>query len=118
MHEAINALIIAAVIVLVIVRRFTPRRMDDRSPLGLPVVLAVIAVAQGNLIDARHETFSTELLAAEIVLALVLGLGLGATMRVWRKPDGTVWSRGTWATLAVFAVSVAVRGGLFALGAA
>jgi hypothetical protein len=37
-------------------------------------------------------------------------------MRVWREHDGSRWSKGTWATLGVFLASVAVRGGLYALG--
>lgn len=118
MHEAINALIIAAMVVLVIVRRFTPRRVGDQKLLVFPVVLAVLALGQGGLVDPRHETVSVGLLVAEMVLALLLGLGLGATMQIWRKPDGSLWSKGTWATLGVFLLSVATRGGLVGLGAA
>lgn len=116
MHEVINALIIAAVVVLVIVRRFTARRLDGRRPYVIPIVLVAIAVAQGHPIDPHHAVVSTGLLAGEIVAALLLGLGLGATMRVWREPDGSTWSRGTWATFGVFLLSIAVRGGLMAVG--
>jgi hypothetical protein len=37
-------------------------------------------------------------------------------MRVWREADGSLWSRGTWATFGVFVASIAVRGGLYGLG--
>jgi hypothetical protein len=116
MHEALNALIIAAVVVLVISRRFRPRRLDERKLLVIPIVVGIIGVAQGSTVDAHHVALSTGLLAAEVVAALFLGAGLGATMRVWREPDGSQWSKGTWATLGVFVASVAVRGGLYAAG--
>lgn len=116
MHEALNGLIIAAVVVLVIARRFQTRRVNETRLLMIPVVIGGIGIAQGNAIDAHHTALSTGLLAAEIVAALLLGLGLGATMRLWRGPDGSQWSRGTWATFGVFLASVAVRGGLYAVG--
>lgn len=116
MHEALNGLIIVAVVALVIVRRFTRRRVDERRLLVIPIVIGIVGIAQGRLIDSHHAELSTGLLAAEVVAALLLGLGLGATMRVWREADGSLWSRGTWATFGVFVASIAVRGGLYAIG--
>jgi hypothetical protein len=116
MHEALNGLIVLAVVAFVIVRRFGRRRVSDQKLLVLPIVIGVIGIAQGNAIDPHHPTLTTGLLAAEIAVALVLGLGLGATMRLWRERDGSTWTRGTWATFGVFLVSVTVRGGLYALG--
>lgn len=116
MHGAINGLIILAVVVFVIVRRFRPRRVDEQRLLVVSLILALIGATQGNVIDSRHAALSTGLLVVEIAAALLLGLGLGATMRVWREHDGSRWSKGTWATLGVFLASVAVRGGLYALG--
>jgi hypothetical protein len=116
MHEALNALIIVAVVVLVIAGRFRRRRIDERRLLVIPIVLGVIGLAQGSTVDAHHAALSAGLLAAEIVAALLLGLGLGATMRVWREPDGSPWSKGTWTTFGVFVASIAIRGGLYAAG--
>jgi uncharacterized membrane protein YsdA (DUF1294 family) len=116
MHEALNALLILAVVVLVIVRRFRPRRVDERRLMVIPVVLGVVGVAQGNAIDGHHAALSAGLLAVEVAAALLLGTGLGATMRLWREHDGSQWSKGTWATFGVFLASVAVRGGLYAIG--
>jgi hypothetical protein len=118
MHEIVNGLIIAAVIVLVLVRRFTRRRVGEGRFFVIPAVVGIIGIAQGGAIDAHHVALSTGLLAAEIVAALLLGLGLGVTMHVWREPDGSHWSRGTWATFGVFLASVAVRGGLLVAGSA
>lgn len=116
MHQVVNGLVILAVIVFVISRRFTRRRVDERRFALMPIVLGGIGVGQGHVIDPHHVVLSTGLLSAEIAAALVLGLGLGATMRVWREADGSGWSRGTWATFGVFLVSIAVRGGLVAAG--
>ncbi|HZE32900.1 MAG TPA: hypothetical protein VE198_15870 [Actinoallomurus sp.] len=116
MHEALNGLIIAAVIVFVIARRFTRRRVDERRLLVIPLVIGGIGIVQGGAIDPQHTGLSAGLLVAEIVAALLLGLGLGATMRVWREPAGDLWSQGTWTTFGVFLASVAVRGGLFGAG--
>jgi hypothetical protein len=116
MHEVINGLIILAVVAFVISRRFTRRRVDERRFVLLPVIVGGIGIAQGNTIDAHHVALSAGLLSVEIAAALLLGLGLGATMRVWREPDGSHWSQGTWPTFAVFLASIAVRGGLVAVG--
>lgn len=116
MHGLLNALIILAVIVLVIVRRFSRRRIERGRLLVLPIVIAGIGIAQGSVIDRHHAELGAGLLAAEVVAALLLGLGLGATMRVWREVDGSPWAKGTWATFGVFVTSVAVRGGLYAIG--
>jgi hypothetical protein len=115
MHEILSGLLVAAVVVIVVVRRFTARRVDG-WPWVLPVVIGIIGLAEGKTIDARHTALSAGLLAAEVIIALLLGLGLGATMRVWRESDGSHWSRGTWATFGIFLASVAVRGGLVAVG--
>ncbi len=116
MHEVINAVLIAAVVAFVIVRRFLARPIDMRKLWVLPVVIAVIGFAQGGAIDTRHTGLSAVLLAAEIVVAGLLGIGLGATMRVWRDTGGSAWSKGTWTTFGVFLLSIATRGGLVALG--
>jgi hypothetical protein len=116
MHEALNALIVLAVVVLVVVRRFTRRRLDERRLLILPLVIGGIGIAQGGVIDTRHTALSAGLLAVEIVAALLLGLGLGATMHVWREADGSLWSRGTGVTFGVFLASIAVRIGLLGVG--
>jgi hypothetical protein len=116
MHEALNGLIVVAVVAFVVVRRFSRRRVDERRLLVLPLVLGVVGIAQGHLTDAHHVALGTGILAAEVAASLLLGLGLGATVRVWREADGSLWSRGTWPAFGVFLASVAVRAGLYGLG--
>ncbi|GAA4615629.1 hypothetical protein GCM10023195_69020 [Actinoallomurus liliacearum] len=116
MHELLNGLIVVAVVVFVIVRRFTARRVDESRFLVLPLIVAVIGLTRGNLLDTHHQMLSAGLLAGEVFAALLLGLGLGATMRVWRASDGSLWNRGTWATFGVFLASVTVRSGMAAAG--
>jgi hypothetical protein len=116
MHEALNGLIIAAVVVIVIARRFGRRRVNEQKALVVPLVIGAIGIAQGNAIDSHHTTLTAGLLTAEVVTAVLLGLALGATMRLWRERDGSSWSQGTWLTFGVFLASIAVRGGLYAVG--
>ncbi len=49
---------------------------------------------------------------------LAAGSAWGWTVRLWRDTDGALWSQGTRATLAAWGGMVAVRVGLFGLGAA
>ncbi|MFF5187834.1 hypothetical protein ACFY30_29405 [Streptomyces sp. NPDC000345] len=59
MSGLINALVIVAVVVLVIGRQFRASPVDaDRRWWVLPEVLAVMALREPGLLDARHHTAS------------------------------------------------------------
>ncbi|MEH0575148.1 MULTISPECIES: DUF1453 domain-containing protein [Streptomyces] len=118
MSGLLNALVIVAVAVLVIVRQFRASRMDtDRRWWLLPGILAVIALREPGLLDARHPTESVLVLGAEVVVSLVMGAAWAWTTRIWVEPDGAVWSKSTKASAAVWAVGIGLRAGLFAVGA-
>ncbi|MFG2881638.1 DUF1453 domain-containing protein [Streptomyces sp. NPDC048297] len=117
MSGLLNALAIVAVVAIVIARQFRARAIDtDRRWWLLPVILAVMAVRGGGILDAHHRTGSASLLAVEMVIGLATGAGWAWTSRVWREPDGVVWSKSTGASLAVWGVGIALRVGVFALG--
>lgn len=115
MSELSSGLLAAGVVVFVIIRRFGTRRIDERRMLVVPAVLGFVGLSQGGAIDRGHAALSGGLLAGELAVALVCGLLLGTTTRLWRTPEGLM-SRGTMATFGVFLLSVAARGGLFAVG--
>ncbi|MET9825319.1 MULTISPECIES: DUF1453 domain-containing protein [unclassified Streptomyces] len=118
MSGLVDVLVIAAVAALVIVRQFRASRIDtDRRWWVLPAVLAVVALREPGLIDAHHPTASVLLLAAEILVGLATGAGWAWTTRVWVEADGAVWSRGSRASVAVWGVGIALRAGLFGIGA-
>lgn len=119
MSGLVDALLIVAVAVLVIARQFRASRIDTgRRWWLLPVILAVVALREPGLVDARHHVASVTLLAAELLTGLAVGAGWGWTTRTWSESDGAVWSKGTRATAIVWAVGIGLRVGLFALGAA
>ncbi|WP_030171913.1 CcdC protein domain-containing protein [Streptomyces sp. NRRL S-813] len=119
MSGLVNALVIVAVAALVIVRQFAARRLDaDRRWWVLPAILAVVALREPGIIDAHHRTESVVLLAAELLIGLGTGAGWAWTTRIWAEPDGTVWTKSTKASAAVWIGGIALRVVLFALGAA
>lgn len=117
MAGLLDALVIAAVAVLVIVRQFLAGRMDaDRRWWVLPGILAVTALREPDLLDARHPTTSALVLGAELIVGLAMGAAWARTTRVWVEADGSVWSKSTRASAAVWFAGIALRLGLFGLG--
>ncbi|MFF0681117.1 DUF1453 domain-containing protein [Streptomyces tendae] len=118
MSGLLDALAVTAVAGLVIVRQLRASRIDtDRRWWVLPVVLGAVALREPGLIDAHHHTAAVLLLTAELVVGLVTGAGWAWTTRTWAEADGAVWSRGTRASIAVWAVGIALRAGLYGVGA-
>ncbi|MBJ7003876.1 DUF1453 family protein [Streptomyces griseofuscus] len=114
-----NALVIVAVVTLVLVRQFRARPIDtDRRWWLLPLILGVIALREPGILDAHHRVGSAALLAVELLIGLAMGAGWAWTTHVWTEPDGAVWSKGTKASAAVWVAGIALRMGLFAIGAA
>ncbi|MEU5255835.1 DUF1453 domain-containing protein [Streptomyces longwoodensis] len=119
MSGLVDALVIVAVAALVIARQMRAVRVDaDRRWWLLPGILVVVALREPGLLDAHHHATSAALLAAELLVGLAIGAGWAWTTRLWTEPDGTVWSKSTKASAAVWLVGIAVRVGLFALGTA
>jgi hypothetical protein len=115
----VDALVIVAVAVVVIARQFRASRVDgERRWWLLPAILAVVALREPGILDPHHHTASVLLLGAELLVGLVTGAGWARTTRIWVEPDGTVWSKSSMASAAVWGVGIGLRGGLFALGAA
>ncbi|MFJ9559509.1 DUF1453 domain-containing protein [Streptomyces fuscichromogenes] len=118
MSGLVNALLIVAVVAVVIVRQFRARPIDTgRRWWLLPVILAVVAVREHGILDTHHRTASALLLATELVVGMVMGAAWAWTTRVWTEADGAVWSKSTKASAAVWFAGIAVRVGLYALGA-
>ncbi|MFD7875646.1 DUF1453 domain-containing protein [Streptomyces sp. NPDC059766] len=116
MSGLVNALVIVAVVVVVVGRQFRARQVDaDRRWWLLPVVLAVVALRESDILDVQHRTASVSLLGVELLIGLAVGAGWAWTTRIWVEPDGAVWSKGTKAGVAVWTVGIALRAGLFGL---
>ncbi|MFH9003420.1 DUF1453 domain-containing protein [Streptomyces afghaniensis] len=119
MAGLVDALVIVVVAVLVIARQFRATPIDgERRWWLLPAILAVVALREPGILDDRHHTASALLLGAELLVGLATGAGWAWTTRIWAEPDGTVWSKSSTASVAVWVVGIGLRAGLFALGAA
>ncbi|MFF4833203.1 DUF1453 domain-containing protein [Streptomyces sp. NPDC001315] len=118
MPGLVNALVIAAVVALVVVRQFRARQVDaDRRWWLVPVILAVVSLREPGMLDADHHSESALLLGVELLIGLATGAGWAWTTRIWVEPDGAVWSKSTKASAAVWIVGIGLRVGLLALGA-
>ncbi|MFD7868136.1 DUF1453 domain-containing protein [Streptomyces sp. NPDC057682] len=119
MSGLVNAVVIVAVVAVVVVRQFSAQPLSgDRSRWVLPGVLLVMALREPALLDAHHEASAAVVLGAELVVGAVTGAGWAWTTRVWRAQDGTLWSRGTRATVYVWAGGLVLRAALYGLAAA
>ncbi|MEU6815982.1 DUF1453 domain-containing protein [Streptomyces sp. NPDC046860] len=117
MSGFVDALVVVAVAVLVIARQFRTHAIDAERRWWLaPAILTVMALRGPGIVDSHHRVESLGLLVAEVAVGLATGAGWAWTTRIWRAPDGVVWSRGTKTTAAVWAGGIVLRGGLFALG--
>ncbi|MBV2357021.1 DUF1453 family protein [Streptomyces sp. J2-1] len=118
MSGLVNALVIVAVVVLVVVRQFRARPVtNDRRWWLLPLILGFVALRGGGLVDPHHHTASVALIAAELVVALATGAGWAWTSRMWTEADGVVWTRSGRTSAFVWIGGIVLRVGLYALGA-
>lgn len=119
MSGLVNVLVIVAVIALVVVRQCSARQISgDRRWWVLPGVLLVMALREPGLVDPHHETLSVVLLGAEVVVGLVTGAAWGWTARLWRAEDGSLWSKGTKATVYAWTAGLILRAALYGVAAA
>ncbi|MER7172475.1 DUF1453 domain-containing protein [Streptomyces mesophilus] len=119
MSEIVNGLVIIGVVALIVLTQFKARRIgDERRWWVLPVVLGFVALGKPDLLGEGQTAQAATLLAVELVLSLAMGALFARTTQVWRADDGAVWSKGSRLTLAVWVGGIAVRAGLYGIGAA
>ncbi|MFJ9679566.1 DUF1453 domain-containing protein [Streptomyces sp. NPDC101194] len=118
MSGPVNILVFVAVVVVVVIRQCSARRItDDKRWWILPGILLVMSLREPGLLDPRHSALSAAILGAELVVGLVTGAGWGWTSRLWREADGSLWSRGTKATVFVWTGGLALRAALYGAAA-
>lgn len=113
----VQLLIAIAVVVLIIGRRFAPRPVSgDRRRWRLPIVLAVIGVA--NLAQLSHHTppitltgTDTAFLIAGGLISAVLGALRGFTVRI-SSQGGELIQRYSIATAALWLATIGLRIGM------
>ena len=117
--NALNYVVIAALVVWVLTRQLKARPVVARKLFVLPIILAVVGI--GSLDSAvpkgAHFT-STDAtwLAVDLTATVVFGVLRGVSIRLYPE-DGVLWRKGTWLTLAGWLLSFAVRAGIGVLAA-
>ncbi len=108
--SAVQILIIAALVIYSIGRRFAGSPVGARS-MTIPFALTGYGVY--TLAHTMHGTPSPAdiaLLGVELVLGIVAGLARGVTIRLYVR-DGVLWQRYTVVTLLIWIAMIAVRVG-------
>ncbi|MFF9351746.1 DUF1453 domain-containing protein [Streptomyces sp. NPDC014734] len=119
MSGFVSILVIVAVVAVVLVRQCTARRIsDDRRRWVLPGVLLVVSLRGPGPVDPHHGMLSVLFLGAELAVGLVTGAAWAWTSRLWHEADGSLWSRGTRASLFVWTGGLALRASLYGAAAA
>jgi hypothetical protein len=106
--NVLQILIVAAVVVWMIVRRFVGSPVQAKS-LVAPIALTAYGLYELN--GGMHGHFSGAdivMLAAEAAVGLIAGLGRGVTIKLYVR-DGHLWQRYTIVTLGVWVAFVAAR---------
>ena len=113
----IQALIVVAVLVLVIGRRFAPHPINgDRRRWRLPIILVVVGIA--SLVQLRHQTPPVTVNGTDLafviaggLISMVLGALRGFTVRI-NSQGGQLMQRYSIATAALWIGTIAVRLGM------
>ncbi|GAA1078840.1 MULTISPECIES: DUF1453 domain-containing protein [Kitasatospora] len=114
-----NVLVALAVVALVVTRQMKARLIETGGRFWLvPLVLAVVALRDPALIDRDHRVAAVAVLAGSLLTVLAMGCVWGWTVRLWQEADGTVWAKGTRATVAAWVGMIVLRIGWYALGGA
>lgn len=105
-----NVLIGLAVVVYAVYRQLRTQRLDEGRGLRMPLVLGAVGVLQIYRFHQHHPVSAAgwALLTVSMALAVVFGVIRGATVKVWRGPDGT-YRRGTVTTLVLWLVGLGMH---------
>ena len=111
--NTVQILLIAALVVLLIGRRFTGRALDPRRSMIVPAAMAVYGF---TLVRHSPSISRTDVvwLVASGAAAVVTGLIRGRSVRLYER-DGVLWQRYQASTLVWWIVSIGAR---IAIGAA
>lgn len=119
MSGLVNIVVIVAVVALVVQRQFRAQKIDtERRFWVLPLILGALALRDPHLIDPNHKAAATALLLASVLVVLAMGTVWGWTVRLWRDGDGSLWAKGTAATVGAWVGMIALRAGLYGIGSA
>jgi hypothetical protein len=116
MDNLVWILVAAALVIFVIGRRLAGEPLRAKRVFVLPLLIAIAGAYQMK--DLHHVApIDVAVMVVEAAFALAIGAVRGITIHVFVR-DGHLWMRYRPLTLAVWAIAIAVRFGIGALGVA
>ncbi|GAB2962162.1 hypothetical protein ACFMQL_28780 [Nonomuraea fastidiosa] len=116
MSDALSPLLVVAMVVVVVIRRFKGEPLRARDLFTPPVVL--IGIGAYTLVKDVHPAGADlAWVLAGTVAGVLLGAVRGLTPRLYVR-DGHIWQRYTGWTLLAWAVSAGINAGIGALATA
>jgi len=110
--NALNYLVIAALIVWVLARQLQARPVVVRKLFVLPIILVVVGIGSLDSATSKGSTHFTTSditwLAIDLAVTVLFGTVRGASVRLYPQ-DGVLWRKGNWVTLLGWLFSFAAR---------
>lgn len=94
-------------------RQSVRHEVSARARFKLAIIYAIVGIAAGGFY-VPPDALSWITLALSLLASVVVGVARGRLTRLYREPDGRIYSQGTPLTIGLFLLLV---GGKFALGA-
>ena len=108
----VNVVVGLLVLGWILTKQMSPQQVKN-SPKGALIVTVIGLVSAAQFVDHHHLSVVA---LATMVFSALLGVAFAAargfSVRIWRDEQGTLWSRGTVATLVLWIVGLAAHVGL------
>jgi len=105
-------LAIVALTVYALYKQSIKHPVVGRTRFKLALIYIVVGVVVGGFY-VPVDSLSWFLLAGSMLLSIVVGVARGSWSRLWREPDGQVFTQGTPLTIGLFLLLIGAK---FALG--
>jgi len=110
MNNVLWIVVAAAILIFVIGRRLVGEPLKVARVTVFPLVIAAIGLYQISQV-VNLSTTDLGLIGLEAVVAVVLGVVRGSTIKVFVR-DGHLWQKYSWATVGLWLGSILVRFGM------
>ena len=104
-------LVILAMIAYAVYRQSQTHEIVGAQRFKIAIIYGVVGLVVGGF-NLPRNVVSVLFLVASVLLSLVVGQLRGRLQPIWRKDDGTAWTRGTPLTVGLFLGMIVVKFGL------
>lgn len=101
-------LLALGILALILYRQMQAAPLNPKRLVAIPALLAFGAVQYAPALSGV-DFASAAVAAFGVAVGLVFGVLRGLSVRTWSAADGTAWTQGTWATLALWGALIAFR---------